>query len=164
MTPTSATGSDLRRGRAGFTLVELLVVVVILGLAGAAVVVALPDPRPTVLEEAERLSAVLARAREEAILTNRAFEVRVEPAGYAFRTRDWAEWREVKTSPFEPRAWEEDTTATVLTPGAGETGSSGLVFDPTGVVEPVTVVLRRTRSGARVSIGPSGEVSVDATR
>lgn len=39
-TPTSATSAER-----GFTLVELLVTLVILGLASAAVVLAMPDPR-----------------------------------------------------------------------------------------------------------------------
>jgi general secretion pathway protein H len=163
MTRTSATGTE-RRLRAGFTLVELLVVVVILGLAGAAVVLTLPDPRPSVAAEAERFAAVLTRAREEAVLTNRAFEVRIDAEGYAFRTRDWAEWRPVAERPFDPRRWEEATTVTVRTAGAGEAVQGAVVFDPTGVTEAATVVLRRDRSGARVAVTPSGEVSVDAAR
>lgn len=163
MTPTSATGSETRRRRAGFTLVELLIVAVILGLAATAVVVTLPDPRPSVAAEATRFAAVLSRAREEAVLTNRAFEVRVEPSGYAFRTRDWAAWRPVEARPFDPRTWEEATTVAVLT-GAGETSRGAVVFDPTGVGEPVTVVLRRDRASARVRVAPTGEVSVDAAR
>ena len=63
MTP----GAKVRAAnRAGFTLVELLMVVAIIGLAAGAVVLSVPDPRPSVAEDAERFAARLSRAREEA--------------------------------------------------------------------------------------------------
>ncbi len=55
--------------RAGFTLIELMVVIAIIALATAGVTVALRDPAETQLErEAQRLSALLesARARSRA--------------------------------------------------------------------------------------------------
>ena len=39
MTPTSATGADRRSRRAGLTLVELMVVLLVLGVAATAVVI-----------------------------------------------------------------------------------------------------------------------------
>ena len=78
MTP----GAKVRAAnRAGFTLVELLMVVAIIGLAAGAVVLSVPDPRPSVAEDAERFAARLSRAREEAILSNRP--VAVDPTGVA---------------------------------------------------------------------------------
>jgi general secretion pathway protein H len=70
--PMSAPGSRRRRssaGVAGFTLVELLLVVAIVAMAGAGVGFALRDLGQTVLErEAQRLIAMLesARARSRA--------------------------------------------------------------------------------------------------
>lgn len=164
MTRTSATGSDRPR-RSGFTLTELLVVIAVLGFAGAAVVVALTDPRPSVLAEAERFAAVLTRAREEAALTNRAFEVRADPQGYAFRVRRRGVWTPIEQAPFDPRAWAADTTVVVESAGRAErSGAGAVVFDPTGFTEPVAVTLYRDRAGARVVVDASGEVKVDATR
>ncbi|WP_303713439.1 type II secretion system protein, partial [Brevundimonas naejangsanensis] len=40
--------------RQGFTLVELMVVIAIIGVAAGAVVLSMPDPRPTLAVEAER--------------------------------------------------------------------------------------------------------------
>ena len=45
--PTSATGAEARP-EAGFTLIELMVVMFVIGLAGAAVLLTVPDGRPQV--------------------------------------------------------------------------------------------------------------------
>lgn len=72
MTPTLAPGSKsspARHGRAparGFTLIELMVVVVVIAIASAAVSFALRDPAAAQLErEAERLAALFEAARAE---------------------------------------------------------------------------------------------------
>ncbi|MGO4611150.1 Tfp pilus assembly protein FimT/FimU, partial [Variovorax sp. 2RAF20] len=67
-----ATGADIQRPpgrqrRGGFTLVELMIVLVIMGLLAGAVVRALPDGRPSLPQEAERVAAALLRARDEAV-------------------------------------------------------------------------------------------------
>jgi len=51
----------------GFTLVELMVVIAIIGVAAGAVMLSMPDPRPTLAVEAERFAARLTLAREEAV-------------------------------------------------------------------------------------------------
>ena len=56
-----------RRGEAGFTLIELMVVIAIIALAAGVASLALRDPADTQLErEAARLSALLEAARAEA--------------------------------------------------------------------------------------------------
>lgn len=61
----SAPGSETRR-TAGFTLVELLIVVALIAVASGIVSLALRDPAATRLErEAARLSALLEAARAE---------------------------------------------------------------------------------------------------
>jgi general secretion pathway protein H len=53
--PISATGRARRQS--GFTLVELLIVLTIVGLMSAAVVIAMPDQRGSLVSEAERFAA-----------------------------------------------------------------------------------------------------------
>lgn len=155
MTPTSATGRPDRCGRrAGFTLVELLMTVAIIGLAAGAVVLSVPDPRPSVAEDAERFAARLSRAREEAVLTNRPVAVETTAAGYAFSAFDGAEWSPLTEGPFGPESWSDGLTVAPAEPVR-------VVFDPTGVAEPATVTLSRDGRTARVEIDGAGEVTLD---
>jgi len=152
--PIWATGKvEARTDRAGFTLVELLMVVAILGLAAGAVVLAVPDPRPAVGAEAERFAARLARARDEAVLSNRLVAVEVGSDGYAFTVFNGRTWSALSEGPFGPQAWEAGT-------GIEIAEGSRFVFDPTGVAEPLTITLSRDRKELTVAVDGAGEVAL----
>jgi len=158
---TSATGTEphLRAGsEAGFTLVELMVVLVIIGLLGAAVVMTAPDGRGEVRREAEAFAVRLQRAREEALLTNRAVEVQVDGEGYGFRTLRRGEWQELTEEPFEAHRWEDGVTAALT----ALDGREGVRFDPTGAAEPAQVTVSRAEQRMRVAVDETGEVRIDA--
>ena len=169
MTPTSATGSlrganardavarclSARRvRRSGFTLVELLMTVAIIGLAAGAVVLSVPDPRPSVAADAERFAARLSRAREEAVLSNRPVAVETTAAGYRFSVFDGADWSPLTDGPFGQERWSEGVSVAPADPVR-------VVFDPTGVAEPATLTLGRDGQTARVEIDGAGEVTLD---
>jgi general secretion pathway protein H len=69
----------------GFTLMEMLVVLVIIGLIVGFAVIGISDNRAGELErEARRLKAVLTLAAEEAIVKSRDLGVRFDADGYRF--------------------------------------------------------------------------------
>ncbi|MBU1324607.1 MAG: GspH/FimT family pseudopilin [Alphaproteobacteria bacterium] len=152
----SARGArDRAKQRPGFTLVELLVTIAVVGLAATAVVLVAPDPRPGVDQEAERLGARLVAAREEALLTGRATTVEFRADGYGFARLDGATWAPLTDGPFGPERWEDETRATVTPAEARAT------FDPTGVTDGVEIVLSRDGAHATVTVDAAGEVVVE---
>jgi len=151
--PTSATGADRRKAEAGFTLVELMVVLVVVGLISAAVLLTMPSGA-NVSREAEALGARLVRAKEEAILTNRSIAVSVGSDGYAFLARTRTGWSPLVEGPFKPVRWGEGVVASAQP--AGE-----VRFESTGQAEPISVVLVRQSRRARVSVDAAGNVRID---
>lgn len=140
--------------RRGFTLVELLVTIAVVGLAATAVVLVAPDPRPGVDKEAERLGARLVAAREEALLTGRATTVEFERDGYGFARLEGGDWTPLTDGPFGPERWEDGTVA-VVSPAEAR-----VTFDPTGVTEAARIDLTRDAARAIVTVDPAGEVAV----
>ncbi|MGV8929374.1 MAG: GspH/FimT family pseudopilin [Brevundimonas sp.] len=156
MTRTSATGKlEARQSRAGFTLVELMMVVAIIGLAAGAVVLSVPDPRPSVAADAERFAARLSRARDEAVLSNRPVAVEASTTGYGFSVFDGADWAPLTDGPFGTETW---AAGTMVTPAGGPVR---MVFDPTGVADPATLTLARDRNSRTVTVDGAGEVRIN---
>jgi general secretion pathway protein H len=147
--PISATGSNHDKG---FTLVELMVVLVIVGLMSAAVMFALPDPRGRLVDDAERFAARALAARDLAIVTSRATRVRLDASGYAFDQRKSGAWAAMAERPFGPQPWQPGVIASTVTL---------IVFDPAGGASPQTqLVLKRDDMSVSVNVGADGGIRV----
>ena len=147
----SARGASLLE-RAGFTLVELMATLAIIGLAAGAVMLTLPDTTPRVGDEAARLGARLTAAREEAVMTNRAVAIEANARGYEARVFDGTGWKPLTDGPFGAETWAEGTTL------SGE--AVRVAFDPTGVAEPAVITLNRDKARATVAVDGAGEVRI----
>lgn len=129
----------------GFTLVEMMVVLVIFGLAATAVVLSLPDAGGSLASEAERFAARAKAARDNAIIESRAAAVAVGPVGYDLYRRADGQWQAVAH-----HDWVAGTTV--------EGGRTR--FDSTGLAEPLYVTLRRGERRAAVEIRGDGTIHV----
>ena len=151
---TSLEANGNREG--GFTLIELMVVLTIIGFISAAVVLAIPDPRGRVIEDADRFAARVAAARDEAVVTARPMGVWVSASGYGFQRRDGAQWVPMEDKPFVTANWKAGTRALV-----GKDGRQQIGFDGTGLpTDPMTVTLAREGERVSVMVDMAGKVMV----
>lgn len=134
-----------RSAEHGFTLVEMMVVLVILALAASAVVLAMPDAGGSLQSEAERFAARAKAARDGAIIESRAASLDVNAAGYDLSRRTDGRWQ--APTHYE---WVAGTTV--------EGGRTR--FDSTGLADPLYVTLRRGDRRVAVEIRGDGTIHV----
>jgi general secretion pathway protein H len=129
----------------GFTLVEVLVVIVVITFAAALVVVNLRgDDRAIARDEARRLAALLTQARDEAIATGSSLAWQAEGSGYRFlRRAPDRSWQ-----PFPPEETFRARTlpapmqfAAIEVSGQAIEARDALLFPSSGMVPPFRIVL-----------------------
>jgi general secretion pathway protein H len=139
----------------GFTLIEVLVVVVIIAILVSLVAVQLsPDARQGLREEAARLAALLAHARDEAITTGAPLAWQPTDAGYRFLQRG-------ADRTWQPMDGEASLRARVLptgvsvaaieTPATANGGNPTIVLSPTGIADPFRITLALGEHRVRVA-------------
>ena len=98
-------------GHRGYTLVELLVVMILLGIAAGAVTLSVaPSEERRVTEELLRLGALFRLAQDEARTTGRPITWEAGIDGYRFRRGDPAPI-DAGDDPLRPRRWPFGVTA-----------------------------------------------------
>jgi general secretion pathway protein H len=92
------------RHAAGFTLLEVLVVIVIIGILTSMAVISVNvlGGDHEMQEEANRMQAILLQTREDAVLQSRDIGMRVDATGYDFLEYDGRveQWRTVENDPL----------------------------------------------------------------
>lgn len=164
--PTSPAGNSefgftapRRSAEHGFTLVELMVAVTLIGLLSAAAVLAIPDSRGRLVDEAERFAARTRAAQTQAIIGAAPVSVWISVGGYGFDQRRAGAWTPVADKPLRVERWREGTRADVPLSG----GRRRLTFDPTGLADqPLDLRLVRDRAEVLVHVEANGGVRVDA--
>jgi general secretion pathway protein H len=164
--PMSATGT-----KAGFTLVEMLVVLVIMGLLSSAVVLTMPVGGGSLRDDARALAAKAQLAAQESIITGAPTGLLVTPEGYAFyrlQAGQWTEWTGERA--FQRKVFRPGVVADLRRTGNAAPRSAApkvkitpsVVFDPTGVVAPFSVSLVEKSETYVISNNDRGEVAVHA--
>jgi general secretion pathway protein H len=142
----------------GFTLVELMVVIAVIGLAAGAVAWSLPDPAGRVKDEAARFALRVRAAHDSAVVEARPVSVWVTAGGYGFDARAGGGWLPLGDRSLTVQRWQAGTQASLGDPAA----RVRVVFDTTGLADrPLDLRLQRRAARATVRIGADGSVSVD---
>jgi general secretion pathway protein H len=116
----------------GFTLIEMLVVVVIIGILASTVVLGFvgSDREQNLRTEAERLAALIEMARSEAVQRNEEWGISINATGYQFLVFNPLNhsWVEQKSGPFHPRKTADMTLSVkvdqLTMPGQDANGSA----------------------------------------
>ncbi|MGF1605433.1 MAG: type II secretion system minor pseudopilin GspH [Rhodothalassiaceae bacterium] len=125
--------------RAGFTLVELMLVLLVMGLGATAVALSLQPRQDSLPREAARFALAVRRASEEAMLSGNTLGLVIDAAGYEFVRHSAGTWRTVREPALQGRDWHPATYA--------------LLQDETGADQPPTA------SVPRIRFGPLGEAT-----
>jgi general secretion pathway protein H len=136
---------ERRNETSGFTLVELMVVLVIIGLASAAVILSLPERGGSLQSEAERFAARAKAARDNAILDSRGASVAIGAGGYDVTRRS-------ESAHYD---WVAGTEPAL---SGGRDGR--IRFGATGLADPAHVELRRGGRLVAIEIGEDGNVRI----
>lgn len=147
----SATGVSRRRDR-GFTLVEVMVTLLLVGLVTGGVLLTLPSGGAHLAREAEQLGARIKQAQREAMLTNRAVELVVGSDGSHFRVRRTGRWQPLADGPFERRPWTQGVRVVLQ--------ASGVRFDPSGATDPAIIRLSAGERAMELTVDAQGAVRI----
>lgn len=94
----------LKNSQKGFTLIEIMVVVVIAAILMGAVTMSFPRTGDDLLkEDADRFSALVSLIQDEAILQSRDMALLIGESSYEFYSRSDATWGTYSDKPFVPR-------------------------------------------------------------
>lgn len=159
--PISATGNNRPARDAGFSLVEAMTALMIVGLMAGAVLLLAPGADHKTRTAAERLAARVAAASEESIVVNRPLALLVTRDGYGFERLEEHGWSpEAPNSPLGFRAWEDDIEARVEVAANGPDDARVARFDAMGGATPAAIVLEGGGARWRVSIDGEGDAHV----
>ena len=150
---------------AGFTLVEVMTTLAVVGLVASAVMLGAPGADARLHHGVERLAARLKLASDQSVLTNREIAFIAAPEGYHFERLEEDGWRRVdRPSALGFEVWPGKVVPRIEAPASTEEGAEGrrlAEFDPLGGASAMKLVFGGDQPSWRVAIDEAGAIRVD---
>lgn len=162
-----------RRVEAGFTLLEIMVVVALVGVAITMINLNLsPDPGRAAQREGERVAALLRQLQEESLLRGRPLALVFDEAAqrYGFAVAESGRWRVLDNDDvFRPRRVLAPVSAALTVNGEPREEGDGerdhapgrIVVDPLGQVTPFDMIFSAGDARVAVTVDAFGAVVAD---
>ena len=148
---------DLKKLSNGFTLLELLIVLVIVGITlGMVTLKVMPDDQQILQNDAQRIASLLQLARDEAIVRNHPIAFEAESDRYRFLMYNDNAWQLLKQDELlRERTFKKSPVTLGIQPTSSEPGSSiRIIFGREPVDKPFDLTLSIEQ--ARVVIHADG--------
>jgi len=143
------------KGSRGFTLIELMVVLVIIGLISGAVMLTMADPRGRMAGDIDRFAGRVRAARDGAIIAGKPVALWVSPTAFGFERRAAGQWESVSEGPLTSRDWSGGTRAQL-----GAATQLRTVFDSVGRADqPLRFTLLRDGRQVALRMDLDGKVT-----
>ncbi len=157
------TRSARSRRAAGFTLLELLVVLVIVGIVlGAVALNATPGDRQLLQNEAQRVALLLQLARDEAIVRNRPIAFEADDYRYRFLVRQGDGWQPLADDGLlREREFRHAPLALALVPASSEQRPLRIVFGKEPVDKSFALTLALGSQAATIRADGIGNFTVE---
>ncbi len=156
----------------GFTLIEIMVVVVIIAVLMGAVTLSFPPVGDKLLKEnAERFSALISLAQDESILQSAEIALEIDDKGYGFYRNENNSWAALSEAPFKKRQLPVDITSKLFLDGIStnleerENDGPQIVFLSSGEMTPFTYQLfYEKKSSSTIEVSATGEIERSFTK
>lgn len=148
--------------KAGFTLLELLIVMLIMGVVLGAVGLSAAQSNKQILQEdAQRLAALMQLARDEAIVKNRLIALELDADRYRFFIKNDNGWQVLQDDVLRERIFKLSPIEFSLLNGASHVSSWRLVFGRDPVDQPFVLALQYAQDTYSISADGIGHFRVE---
>jgi general secretion pathway protein H len=150
-----------RRRAAGFTLLEMMVVLVIAGILVSLTALTMTrNPRTDLNEEAQRLALLFESAGDEAQVRARPVAWQPLEGGFRFDTRTEEGWRPLRDDLLGPRKWEGGVTGVTIEYPGSDAHPGRIIFGTEAIDVPVQVTLFSAAGSATIFSTGNGRYEV----
>lgn len=153
----------------GFTLIEIMVVIVVVAVLMGAVTLSFPPAGDNLLKQnSERFSVLISLAQNESILQSTEIALEMDDKGYSFYKNENNSWVALSEAPFNKRQLPTDISSKLFLDDISvnlegrENGTPQIVFLSSGEMTPfVYQLFHENKSSSTIKVSATGDIAQD---